>query len=81
MRWICPGLGGPDGLVVDLAGNIFAAGLERVFVFDAQGAHLGSIFPGSLTSNVAWGEDGSSLFITADARLLRLRVNTRGASF
>jgi len=34
-----------------------------------------------LTSNVAWGEDGSSLFITADARLLRLRVNTRGASF
>jgi gluconolactonase len=76
-----PGLGGPDGLVVDLAGNIFATGLERVFVFDAQGAHLGSIFPGSLTSNVAWGEDGSSLFITADTRLLRLRVDTRGASF
>jgi gluconolactonase len=76
-----PGLGGPDGLVVDLAGNIFAAGLERVFVFDAHGAHLGSIFPGSLTSNVASGEDGSSLFITADARLLRLRVDTRGASF
>ena len=76
-----PGLGGPDGLVVDHAGNIFATGLERVFVFDAQGAQLGSIFPGSLTSNVAWGEDGSSLFITADARLLRLRVNTRGTSF
>jgi gluconolactonase len=76
-----PGLGGPDGLVVDHAGNIFAAGLERVFVFDAHGTHLGSIFPGSLTSNVAWGEDGSSLFITADARLLRLRVDTRGASF
>ena len=75
-----PGLGGPDGLVVDLAGNIFAAGLERVFVFDAQGAHLGSLFPGSLTSNVAWGEDGSSLFITADTRLLRLRVATRGVA-
>jgi hypothetical protein len=34
-----------------------------------------------LTSNVAWGEDGSSLFITADTCLLRLRVGTRGASF
>jgi gluconolactonase len=55
--------------------------LERVFVFAMDGTHLGSIFPGSLTSNVAWGEDGSSLFITADTRLLRLRVDTRGASF
>ena len=61
------GLGGPDGLVVDQAGNIFATGLERVFVFAPDGTHLGSILPGSLTSNVAWGEDGSTLFITADA--------------
>ena len=73
-----PGLGGPDGLVVDRAGNIFATGLERVFVFAPDGTHLGSMFPGSLTSNVAWGEDGSSLFITADTRLLRLRLGTRG---
>lgn len=73
-----PGLGGPDGLVVDQAGNIFGAGLERVFVFASDGSHLGSIFPGSLTSNVTWGEDGSSLFITADTRLLRLRLTTRG---
>jgi gluconolactonase len=76
-----PGMGGPDGLVVDQAGSIFATGLERVFVFAMDGTHLGSIFPGSLTSNVAWGEDGSSLFITADTRLLRLRVDTRGAFF
>ena len=37
--------------------------------------------PGSLTSNVAWGEDGSSLFITADTRLLRMRLGTRGIGF
>jgi gluconolactonase len=76
-----PGLGGPDGLVIDQAGTIFATGLERVFVFASDGTHLGSIFPGSLTSNVAWGEDGSSLFITADRRLLRLRLATRGIGF
>jgi gluconolactonase len=76
-----PGLGGPDGLAIDQAGTIFATGLERVFVFAPDGSHLGSIFPGSLTSNVAWGEDGSSLFITADRRLLRLRLGTRGIGF
>ena len=76
-----PGLGGPDGLAIDQVGTIFATGLERVFVFAPDGSHLGSIFPGSLTSNVAWGEDGSSLFITADRRLLRLRLGTRGIGF
>ena len=76
-----PGLGGPDGLVVDQAGNIFATGLERVFVFAMDGTRLGSIYPDSFTFSIAWGEDGSSLFITADTRLLRLRVGTRGASF
>jgi gluconolactonase len=75
------GLGGPDGLVIDQAGTIFATGLERVFVFAPDGTHLGSIFPGSLTSNVAWGEDGFSLFITADRRLLRLRLGTCGIGF
>jgi len=74
------GLGGPDGLVVDDRGFIFATGFERVFVLAPDGTHLGSIFPGSLTSNVAWGDDGASLFITADHRLLRLRTTTRGAA-
>ena len=74
------GLGGPDGLVVDKDGVIFGAGFEGVFVFTPEGTHLGSIFPGSLTSNVAWGDDGSSLFITADQRLLRLRTTTRGGT-
>jgi gluconolactonase len=73
------GLGGPDGMVVDKDGVIFAAGFEGVHVLDPDGTHLGSIRPGSLTSNVAWGEDGSTLFITADQRLLRLRTTTRGA--
>jgi gluconolactonase len=31
------------------------------------------------TANVAWGEDGSTLFIAADTRILRLRTTTRAA--
>jgi gluconolactonase len=30
------------------------------------------------TANVAFGEDGSTLFITANHRVLRMRTQTRG---
>jgi hypothetical protein len=32
-------------------------------------------------SNVAWGEDGSVLYITADTAVYRIRLSTRGATF
>ena len=76
-----PGQGSPDGLVADAGGNLFATGLERVLVLSADGTHLGSIVPGGKPSNVAWGEDGATLFITSSSRLLRLRTRTRGARF
>jgi gluconolactonase len=71
--------GGPDGLETDAAGNLFAAGPEAVFVFAPDGTLLGVIDTGVPTANVAWGEDGSTLFIAADTRILRLRTTTRAA--
>lgn len=68
------GLGGPDGLAVDAAGNIFATARERVFVLSADGRHLGSIHTGAIATNATWGEDDSTLFITTERRLLRLRL-------
>jgi gluconolactonase len=76
-----PGLGGPDGLEIDRLGNIFGAGREAVFVFAADGTHLGTIAMGAITTNVGWGEDGSTLFITTERRLLRLRLSTQGTGF
>lgn len=76
-----PGLGGPDGLEVDHLGNIFGAGREAVFVLAADGTHLGTITMGAITTNAGWGEDGSTLFITTERRLLRLRLSTRGMGF
>ncbi len=75
------GLGGPDGLVVDRDGVVFAAGREAVFVIAPAGTLLGTIFTEAITSNVAWGEDGSTLFITTERRLLRVRLSTTGAGF
>jgi gluconolactonase len=75
------GYGGPDGMKVDHLGNIFGAGRERIFVIAADGTHLGTIAVGSITTNLGWGEDGATLFITTERRLLCLRTCTRGKGF
>jgi gluconolactonase len=36
---------------------------------------------GEATSNCAFGEDGSTLFVTADMYVLRVRLATRGAAY
>lgn len=68
----------PDGLKVDRAGNLFATGPGGVLVFSPDGVHLGTIETGVPTANCAWGEDGSTLFITANTSLLRVKLGTRG---
>jgi len=36
---------------------------------------------GRVTSNCAFGEDGSTLFMTADSFVLRIRLRTKGVGF
>ena len=50
-------------------------------VIAPDGTHLGTILTGQATSNCAFGDDGSTLYITADMYLLRIRLNTKGAGF
>ena len=71
--------GVPDGLKVDLAGNVFCTGPGGVWVCRADGALLGRIVLPELPANLAWGEDGSVLFITARTSIYRLETRTRGA--
>ena len=74
-----PGL--PDGMKVDIAGNIFATGPGGVFVFDKTGKHLGTLATGVPTANVGFGDDGSTLYITADKNLVRVKTTTKGQGF
>jgi gluconolactonase len=71
-----PGL--PDGLKVDRGGNLFATGPGGVHVFSPDGKSLGRIDTGEATANCAWGDDGSTLYITADMYLCRVRTRTKG---
>lgn len=76
--WVKDGNGLPDGLKVDMHGNVFATGPGGIHVFAPDGTRLGRIDTGVPTANLAWGDDGSVLYITANDMLLRLRTSTRG---
>ncbi len=74
-----PGL--PDGLKVDREGNLWATGPGGVHIYSPSGKRLGRIATGEATANVAWGDDGSTLYITADMYLARLKTSTKGAGW
>lgn len=72
--------GGCDGMKVDAQGNIWTTGPGGVLILDKNGKHLGSILTGQATANCAWGgEDRSTLYITADMFLLRVKTKVRGS--
>jgi gluconolactonase len=70
--------GVPDGLKVDARGNVFSTGPGGVWVCRANGTLLGRIVLPELPANLAWGEDGSVLFVTARTSVYRVPTKTRG---
>lgn len=70
-RWKKPPFFGPDGLKVDKEGNIFGARPGGISIFAPDGTHLGSIETGAAAPNVAWGDDGSTLYITGGTVIYR----------
>jgi gluconolactonase len=80
--WVKEGQKGlPDGMKVDVQGNLFATGPGGVHVFAPDGTHLGTFETGEATANCNWGDDGSTLYITADMYLVRAKLNTKGKGF
>ena len=71
----------PDGMKIDSKGNLFATGPGGVHVYAPDGKRLGRLETGEATANCAWGDDGSTLYITADMYLCRIKTLTRGARF
>ena len=73
--------GVPDGMKVDARGNLFATGPSGVMVINPEGKLLGILNTGGPTGNLCWGDDGSTLYITADKNFGRIHTRTRGAGF
>ncbi|MEO1697227.1 MAG: SMP-30/gluconolactonase/LRE family protein [Planctomycetota bacterium] len=66
----------PDGMAVDRHGHLFATGPGGVLVIDPDGRHLGTILTGRATSNCTFGDDGSTLYATADDCVVRVTLTT-----
>lgn len=64
----------PDGLKVNDKGYVFATGPGGVFIFNPSGKHLGTIKTGQATSNCAFNDDETVLFMTADDYVLSVSL-------
>jgi gluconolactonase len=74
--------GNPDGMAIDVDGNLFATGPGGVLVIDPGGRLLGVIQTGSAIANCAFGgADGSVLYLTSHRFLARVQTTTRGIEF
>ena len=71
----------PDGLAIDVHGNLWATGPGGVLIFNPEGKHLGTIRTGEATANCTFGNDGTVLYITADMFLCRIQTKTKGLYF
>ena len=71
--------GVPDGLKVDLEGNVYSTGPGGVWILSPDGKLLGRISVPETATNLAWGEsDGKTLYITANTSLYRIRLKIAG---
>jgi gluconolactonase len=73
------GSGCPDGLKLDSRGNLFATGPGGLWVFSPDGNRLGTFKLPETPSNANWGDDGKTLYITAETSVYRVKMAVAGA--
>jgi gluconolactonase len=71
-----PGM--PDGMKMDVRGNLYATGPGGVRVYAPDGTHLGTITTPEPAANCGWGDDGRTLYITAVTSVYRIRLAVEG---
>jgi gluconolactonase len=72
------GRGIPDGLKIDTLGNLWTTGPGGIRIVTPQGKVLGQLQLPVTAANLAWGEDGHTLYITATGNIYRLHTLVQG---
>lgn len=67
-----------DGIKIDKAGNLFVSAPGGIWIISAEGTLLGKIVTPERAANMAWGDDGKTLYLTTHSSLHKLRVLTGG---
>ncbi len=71
--------GNPDGMKVDVEGNVYCTGPGGIWIIDPLGKHLGTILTGAVTTNISWGgDDWKTLFLTTRQTLGRIQLKIAG---
>ena len=73
-----PDRGVPDGFAVDASGNLWASGPGGIVVISPEGDHLGTVRLTEQPANAAFGNDGTTLYMTAQTGLYRVRTRVAG---
>jgi gluconolactonase len=67
-----------DGIKVDQQGNLYVSGPGGLWILSAAGKHLGTIIAPKHPHNMAWGDDGKTLYMTAQGSLYRMPLKISG---
>ena len=72
--------GVPDGMKVDMAGNVYCGGSGGLYILNAQGKKLGRIVHGHpATTNIAFGgDDWKTLYFTSRSSLFSVNLKVAG---
>jgi len=71
--------GVPDGMKVDVKGNVYVTGPGGIWIVSPEGKHLGTILVPELAANLEFGDaDYKTLYITAREGVYKIRMNTAG---
>jgi gluconolactonase len=73
-----PGDDAIDGVKVDRQGNIYVSGPGGLWILSPDAKHLGTIIPPKHPHNMAWGDDGKTLYLTAQGTLYRMPLMIHG---
>jgi gluconolactonase len=71
---------GPDGMAIDLDGNLYLARTDGIYIYSAEGTPIDFIPIPERTTNVTFGhgETENFLFITAGKSLYKIKINASG---
>ena len=68
----------PDGMKVDSAGNLWSSGPGGVRIITPAGKVLGQIVIPEIVANIAFAEDGKTVYLTGSTSLYRLHAKIAG---
>jgi gluconolactonase len=73
-----PGDEALDGMKVDQTGNLYVTCPDGVRILSPSGTHLGTVHVAETPHNLAWGDDGQTLYMCALTSVYRVHLGIPG---